>query len=546
MQLISIDLGSYSVKLLKFRQDKNKTIFDYASETIVSPEELVPPAPSDGEELADLEEDQTDLRLKASLAAAKEMLSGIDGDYRIVMNVPFESITTRFLDLPVNNKKKAQMMIPFQLEEDIPYGLGEIQIGSSIEVGKVTSKALVNIAERNVFSSFFEQMSEQGIAPRILTSQDSVIQTFIKNNKEVLPQSFCVLDIGHETAKAFFFFENELVAIHKSHVAGRALSEVIAETYKIDFDEATLYKHQNAFFLTSDQYDQVNENQKTFAIMMERAFAPLTHEFKRWEIGQRVQQGVGVSEVFITGGCSNIKNIHNFLAEKFQTKTSYLDTFDETVDSRKIDSDEKFRRKFFNANLMAQGYRRKSSLVNMLNGEFTIQGHSDLPLQSFAFIATRAAFVTLLLMVSFGVERLVMYKDSAELDKSLVSISKNPVLELGAPQKRYIRSGQIDRVLKDMRRKEKAIEQEISVLQASAKTNALSPLTRLANIVTGMDVEVLQFNAISGGDFNVKFKTDSLDQLNSLDRALNASGIKNAFTDRNESKLTLDLSGTEE
>lgn len=531
MQLISVDLGSYSIKFLQFRMEKNKVIYDFAREVVIDTDEY--------NILAD------NIELDLQLKIVHDLLEETNGEYRLILNAPPEIVTTRFLDLPVNNRKKAHLMIPFQLEEDIPFSLMESHIASSVQIGKDSSKALVNITPKDEFTPFYEKLSDNKIVPRVITSQDSVFQNFIKQNSELLPQAFCILDLGHTTTKAYFYFENELVAIHKSYVAGKALSEVISETYKIDFEEATLYKHQNCFFLTQDQYDQVNENQRTFAALMEKTFAPLTHEFKRWEIGSRVLQGVGVSEVFITGGTSNIKNIHNFLAENFETKTSYLETFGEKVDANSLDTDEKFRRKFAYANLQAQSYKDKSRMVNFLHGDYAIQGQSDLPLRSFSFIGVRAAILTLLLMTSFGLERLIIHKDISAVERSLTSIAKNPTLEMTARQRR-IMSTSPETVLTELQRKEKAIKQEINVLQASARTNAFSSLKKIANIATGLDVEVVQFQSVSGGDFNAVFKAENLQQLDELDRLLNTSDIRNAFTDRNESKLTISLSGSEE
>ncbi|MEX1099643.1 MAG: hypothetical protein WEB87_04415, partial [Bacteriovoracaceae bacterium] len=230
--------------------------------------------------------------------------------------------------------------------------------------------------------------------------------------------------------------------------------------------------------------------------------------------------------------------------EQLETKTSYLESFDSNVDASKLDADEKFRRKFSYTNMQAQAYKEKSSLVNFLNEEFSIQGQSDLPLRSYAFIAARVALATLLLMVSFGAERMFLHRDISSIDQALKSISKNPVLEMTARQKRIVVTNP-ETVQRELKRKDKAIRQEVSVLQASAATNALTPLRLLANLTTGMDVEIQQFQSLSRGDFSAVFKAKSVQELNQLDKILNTGGVKNAFTDKNEDKLTISLSGSE-
>ncbi|MCO4755042.1 MAG: pilus assembly protein PilM [Bacteriovoracaceae bacterium] len=531
MQIISDDLGTYSVKFLKFRVERNRIVYDSAREIVIDTDEI------------NIQEENPEQALQLDII--KHYLDEVEGEYRLIFHAPNEMLTTRFLNLPVNNRKKAQMMIPFQLEEDIPYGLAQSHLAYAIQTHKDHSTALVDIVPRESFQPFFNRVESSQIYPKAITSQDSVYQHFIKQNKDTMPQAFCVLDLGHTSTKAYFYFENELVAVHKSYIAGKTLNEIISENYKIDLEEASLYKHQNCFFLTQDQYPQVNDNQKTFATLMEKAMTPLAHEFKRWEIGFRVLHGVGISEVLLTGGTSNIKNANNFFAEQFEVPTNFLESFENDVNADKIDGDEKFRRKFSYADLQSKAYRDKSSIVNFLNGDFSLQGQSDLPLQSFAFIASRAAFLTLLAVLSLGLERIVIHNDLSTIDKSLISISKNPTLELTARQRRLL-AKRPEMVQRELKRRDEAIEQEISVLQASANTNAMSSLKTLATLTSGLDIELIQYQALSGDEFSAVFKAKSTQVLEQLEETLSMSGIKNVFTDKNESKLTLAVTGTEQ
>ncbi|MEX1100168.1 MAG: hypothetical protein WEB87_07070 [Bacteriovoracaceae bacterium] len=91
MQLISVDLGSYSIKFLKFRVDKNKITYDFAREVVIDTDEYNILA----------ENIELDLQLKI----VKDLLEDIEGEYRLILNAPGEIITTRFLNLPVKNRK---------------------------------------------------------------------------------------------------------------------------------------------------------------------------------------------------------------------------------------------------------------------------------------------------------------------------------------------------------------------------------------------------------------------------------------------------------
>ena len=122
---------------------------------------------------------------------------------------------------------------------------------------------------------------------------------------------FCVIDIGHNTSKAYFINRSQVVSNHVSRTAGQVIDEVIAQTYQISRDEAIVYKHENCFFLTEEQYEGVEEDQKEFARLMKQALTPLINDIKRWELGFRVKNGLAVKTIYLTGGTSQINNICN-------------------------------------------------------------------------------------------------------------------------------------------------------------------------------------------------------------------------------------------
>jgi general secretion pathway protein L len=529
MRIVSVDIGSYSIKMLTFYLEKGGVVYESSREIVIDSDEYNIVA----------DHIEWDLQLKL----INEYLADYDEETKIIINAPSEILTTRYITLPIKNKKKANAMIPFQLEEDIPYGLAEAHFGAALFPNNQMNDALISLTRKNEFNAFFDKMQEYKIEPKVLTSEESIFDTFIRNNKEIFPPSFCILDIGHSTTKAYFYIENKLVSNQKSFIAGKSISEVISENYKIDFEEATLYKHQNCFFLTKDQYENVNENQRTFASLMDKAMMPFIHEFKRWEIGHRIHQGVGISEVFITGGSSNIKNINNYLGTELGIKVNYLDSYSqEFINSQNIDTDLKFRRKFNLANMQAVCFKYKSQLINLLNGDFSLKGQIDLPIQQSVFILNRVAAFCLLLIFSFFLERFFINRDIKAVSQSIDSIKKNPVLALTARQKRLI-NAQPELIKGSLDKKRNAIAQEVKLMQSSASINALSTLNQLTNIISSYDCEIIEFQSLSGSDFNAEIKAKTKDALTKVEDALRASSIQDAFVEAFPKKLTLTISG---
>lgn len=530
MQYISVNIGSYSVKFLNFSLNKKKVIYHSSKEVVL-----------DSDEFNVMEEDVvTDLQLNI----ISQYLNEFDDDYRLILNIPSDIIAERFLELPIKNKKKASLMVPFQLEEDIPYLISDCHIASSLTPTKDGFKALVNLTKEEDFKAYYNKLQQYKIIPKILTSEVSAIENFIANTKETLPQAFCILDIGHNTSKGYFFLNKELKSIHTSYIAGYSVNEAICDAYSITSEESALYKHQNCFFLTQDQYAKVNEGQRTFGQLMDKTFEPFLHEFKRWHVGFKVQNGLSVSDVFLIGGSSNIKNIDTYLTENFNIPVSTLDSFNETM-SDKIDSDSRQRRKFSLANMFAIGYSRKADLINFLQGRFSMQGKMDLPLHSVGFVATRVAMILLILISSLMLERIFINRDIKIADKNLKGLLKNPILKITPRDQRKFKKDPRP-ILTKLKRETKTIKQEIKTLQASVQTNALSSLEKIAQLITGFDIEVIQFQSITGGDFTAILKAKDATVITQIDQIFKGSTIKNLFTEKNMAKRTFTITGTEE
>src|SRR5690606_6507160 len=112
MHILAIDIGSYSVKYISSNVDRRKVSHQEMSEIV----------------LRDFMADNPEQTLEeAQMLIVQDIIDTIARqDTRIIFQASPQIMTTRFLTLPVKSKKKADLMLPFQLEEDIPYSLSDI------------------------------------------------------------------------------------------------------------------------------------------------------------------------------------------------------------------------------------------------------------------------------------------------------------------------------------------------------------------------------------------------------------------------------------
>ncbi len=521
MHVLSIDVGTYSVKYLSSFVDRRRIVHVEQSEIVLRDYLNDHGGETHDEAVANIVQGVID-------ATARP-------DTRVIYQASNEMMTTRFLTLPVKSKKKADLMLPFQLEEDIPYALSEIHFAYRMEAQKNQHTAIVELVRSTAFEPYHGLLREKNILPNILTSEASVVENFFNQNPVAGP--YCLLDIGHKTTKAYFFYNSRLLVTHVSYVGGHHINEMIAETYKIDIDEAITYKHQNAFLLASTQFNEVEQTQRDFAAAMDKVFAPLISDFSRWKIGFKVNFGLALTNVSLCGGSSNLKNISNYLADKWDIKVALFDSFDKT-EGEKIDLQPKNKSKYALANMMAVGMRRKNRFINLLSGAFAQASTSEIPLTSFAFIGTRVAAATLVFAVSLLAERFFIGRDIAAVNAKITAVTKNEELQISGRLRRAITTNPKP-VYDSLVKRQRGVKQEISTLQAAVDIQALSPLVTVSQIAASTAATLVTFSSTETGEVTAVFTSESKDELANLKGLFERSNLKDVAAVADNTKLQL-------
>lgn len=526
MHILAIDVGSYSVKYISSFVDKRKVTHVEMSEMILK------------DYLADFPEMSAE---EGQIKIVQELIDSVARPgTRVIFQANNEMMTTRFLTLPTKSKKTADRMLPFNLEEDIPYSLSEVHFAYRMDKQKTQHTAIVGLVRENTFEAYYSLLREKNAIPDVLTLESSIVENYFNQNAIAGP--FCVLDIGHKTTKAYFFYNSKLLITHVSYVGGQHVNDMIADTYKIDKDEAIIYKHQNAFFLTESQFEAVEPSQREFAAAMDKVFAPLLTDFARWKIGLKVNFNLGLGHVFLAGGSANIKNIANYLTEKLDTQVALLESFDR-VDAQKIDINPKNKSKFTLANMMTIGFKQKNRFINLLTGRFAQSGQAEMPLHSFAFIGVRVAAATAILAISLMAERIFIQRDISFVNAKINALLKNDDLQLN----NRLRRGFLQNpkpVFDSLVKRQRSIKQEISTLQSALEIKALSPLVTISQTAASSDATLIEFKSSDIGDIKAVFTASEAATLKTLKATLDRSNFNDVVTELDEAKLQLTMTAS--
>ena len=526
MKILSIDLGTYSIKFYETAIERRKLNFVNKAEIIIDE------VRSDFNEGATTEEIQ--------LAIIKNYIGEEENEWKIIFQLPNHYITTRYLDIPVTNKKKAEQIIPFQLEETLPFSATTTHMVKSLYKGKEKTLATIYISPKEEFNSFFKAAESRELLPNYLTCEQTLIENYISENK--ITGSYGVLDMGHDTTKIYFVHNMRVVSNHTSYIAGRVIDEAIAETYQISREEATIYKHENCFFLTDAQYEDVDDAQREFAFLMKQTFWPFITEMKRWELGYKIKTGKSLDKLYLMGGTSQIKNLNNFISEGLSKKCPTLDVFNNGYSSQ-ISFKRSQKTTYSFTHIMAASLRAKNYPLNFLVGEYSVSGQDTIPLYSTIFIASRSFIFMIILVLILGLEGVLLKSDEKSLDKKITRMLKSPSLAITSKdRKRYKRKPTF--VLGILKKKNKIIRQDIKTIMAATKIESISPLSDISKkLGRNKQVDMIYFES-EKNKVKAKFMAERPIDLKSVHKRLQGLGLKDADIKYKENSKNLEITYT--
>ncbi len=434
MRAVFVDLGSYSLKISLYKESGKNVLVEHLYEHFRKDIVLE----YDAEFLLRFLQDQNLLHEK------------------IIIFAPFYLTTHRQMIFPSKDRKKARQIIPFQLEDSLPYGINKSHFAVQFHE-KEQLFGLVEVGFLDELQSFVKVFQEKKIKIHEFTTESAVIERTLQVQQR---QSCCVLDIGHFSTKAYFFHEHRLVFIDSSPVGGYHLTKSISEKYGISLEEALQYKHQNSFFLTSEQKKISTTDQVTFSEVLEEAWINLFRDFKKFEMSYRTNVGISLEEIILIGGSSQIKNIDNFFIDQLSLPVNGLNLTrgfreDKTIvstRSRVLPTIKSFYKGYF----YMEGLLIKEKYLNFKTN-LGLEGLSDrISLYSLGFVFVRMMIIAFLLFFYTASEKTQLESYKLTLNKRLVDYLKKEDFSYDKKE--------IDKYLSNPELLKKELDKELKIL----------------------------------------------------------------------------------
>ena len=221
MKIICYDIGSYSLKRVDYFIEKKFTQEVYYQEFVLEqtmvPESDIPEIPSGNLESesetqdhqavqpAPLENSSDWIQQVVDILVAEQQ--GWQKEDKVYLVLPEDYSTSRYINLPVSSAKKASQILPFQLEDSIPFSMDKVIYKEQFNTTKSSTDALVNIVDKEDFEHLYYELEKNKIFFDQITTNFGIISSLSGQNEALGMhfgvENFAILDIGHLGSSCF-------------------------------------------------------------------------------------------------------------------------------------------------------------------------------------------------------------------------------------------------------------------------------------------------------------------------------------------------------
>lgn len=288
----------------------------------------------------------------------------------LLMSLSGQAVFPRYVKLPPVGRDKIQQMIQYEAEQNVPFPIAEVvwdyQLIGDPEAGE-QNVMLVAVKTENV-TELTECVLAAGLEPDIVDVAPMTLYNCVRFNYPDLDGCTMVLDIGARSTN-LLFIESNRIFTRNIPVAGNTITQELAKSFQIGFQEAERLKLEKATVSLGGVYaagdDEVSERVgKVVRNVLTRLHAEVNRSINFY---RSQQNGTPPVRVLLTGGGAAIPNMDTFFRDKLQAEVDFLNPFVTVPVSSKIDVDGMSDKLFLLGETVGLALRRSMSCPVEIN-----------------------------------------------------------------------------------------------------------------------------------------------------------------------------------
>ncbi len=308
-KIVGLDLGTHTVKVCELVTTFRKfELVGFGSEPVEAPIQ----ARASFEEMA---------------KAAQLLLTrrGLLGE-TLMAAIPAGLVSTVSLEFPFSQRKKLEAVLPFQLDEVIPFDVEDVvwdyQIIQKREDGGVT--LLVSFVKEVILKELLEALNAEGIDPKVLSIGALSFFNLYDHLLEDETQAVAILDIGHHHSELVLFAGGQPVSVRDIAGGGAELTRALAGVFQVEMEQAEQGKLSEGRF-GLPPFRSEEQRQELILRACYEGMTGILRELRRTLAAHELEGAKPIERLYLTGGGSQLEGLCEGLQESLTLPVQLLD-----------------------------------------------------------------------------------------------------------------------------------------------------------------------------------------------------------------------------
>ena len=321
--LLGVDIGSYSVKLVQLKAAGNK--YSLLKSAIL-------PLPADivYQEINPVEKRQITGSLIKNYITKEKVSTKFTAS-----SVSGSSVIVRYVKFPKMTKEELSKSIQFEAEPYIPFDIKEVNLGfyilgDVVEEGQKKVETVIVAAKKDLVQTKIDILQDAGLTPAIVDVDAFALESCYGINKEPEVQEIViVVNIGANVTNIVIIEGGISRVVRDIFIAGNAFTKSLQRNLGCDFQTAESLKKTYGLLVTAEEKESALKESKE-ALQVSSALTTVAHDLLSevhrsidFFYSQRGEQ-YAINRVVLSGGGSQLKNLDKYFLQELKLTTEKL------------------------------------------------------------------------------------------------------------------------------------------------------------------------------------------------------------------------------
>jgi type IV pilus assembly protein PilM len=317
LKVLILDVGSYSIKALYLNKTFRGCKLNHFSHTIIQKD----PKLSNYEQLTE---------------AVKSVKK--DNNYnpeQIVVIYPADKTTNRTITLPFRDKKRIELAIPIELEEQLPFSVEEAvydwQIVENLPRG---SKIIVTVTMKKDLDLFIGALKDADVDPDIITPGSDALFSLLnylklgkekvetekdgKKQTEINYHPVVVVDVGHTKSNVVISKKGIPEYTRLVNYGGDYITRRIMEEYDLTYEEAEKSKIDVGYIISEEDDSNYTQDQIKFSDLLKESYDIIIRDINQAIASYKAEKKETINHCYIAGSGWQTRNFTEYMSKELR------------------------------------------------------------------------------------------------------------------------------------------------------------------------------------------------------------------------------------